>query len=244
VSVQAGSAFRVAVRLVLPDGWHISWKRPGQSGLPTTLAWRVPAGITVGTTEWPFPERVESTGVVSHIYRGEVILIGRFHIVREMPAGTLDLLGRLSWGLCRQICIPQEHDLALSLPVEKAPSQLSPRWAAVAAAAARRLPASLDFLTIRATAVGRDAKLVIRSRQGFVTPVGRVTFFPDDSSQTVVATTMQPQVVAGSIVITVPGRGNGILSGVLVAERGWGGPTNPLALNIDIPTARTRRSEP
>jgi thiol:disulfide interchange protein DsbD len=183
-------------------------------------------------------------GVVSHIYRGVVILISRFHVAREMPVGTLDLLGRLSWGLCREVCIPQERDLAISLPVERAPPQPSPSWATVAAAAARRLPASPDFLTIRATAVGRDTKLVIRSRQGIVPPVGPVTFFPDDSSHTAVATTAQSQVVAGGIVITVPGRGNGILSGVLVAERGWGGLKNPLALNIDIPAAGTRRSEP
>lgn len=234
VSLQAGTAFRVGVRLEIPDGWHINWKRPGQSGLPTTLTWRVPAGITVGATQWPFPERAESAGVVSHVYQGEVILVTPFRVVREARLGTVDLVARLAWGLCREICIPEERQVAISLPVETAASQRSPHWAAVAAIAARRLPVSPDFLTIRATAVAGDVRLVVRSRQGIGSPVGMVTFFPEDSSLTSAATLVQSQVVAGDIVIVVPGVRT-ILSGVLVAERGWGGPENPLALAIRIP---------
>ncbi len=242
VSLQPGTSFRVAVRLVIPDGWHISWKRPGQSGLPTTLTWRLPAGITDSIVEWPFPERSESAGVVSHVYRGEVIIVSSFRVGREAPVGIVDLVGRLAWGLCREICIPQERQLSLSLPIETGPPQRSQHWAAVAAAAASRLPASPDFLTIRSTAVADDLMLVIEPRQGTVLPAGLVTFFPEDSSQTAVATTAQSQVVRGAIVLAIPGMRRG-LSGVLVAERGWGGLKNPLALNIHLSVQGSPRNK-
>ena len=46
--VRPGTTFRVAVRIEVPEGWHIGWKHPGQTGLPTTIAWRVPPEISVG----------------------------------------------------------------------------------------------------------------------------------------------------------------------------------------------------
>lgn len=59
-AVRAGSSFRVAVRLRIPEGWHIYWTNPGPGGLPTTVAWHLPGGVTAGETEWPFPRRTRA----------------------------------------------------------------------------------------------------------------------------------------------------------------------------------------
>ena len=53
VSLRPGTAFRVALRLTIPEGWHINWKRPGQTGLPTTITWRTPSWIAAGEAAWP-----------------------------------------------------------------------------------------------------------------------------------------------------------------------------------------------
>ena len=37
--------------------WHTYWKNPGDSGLPTTLNWRLPNGVVVGEIAWPTPHR-------------------------------------------------------------------------------------------------------------------------------------------------------------------------------------------
>ncbi len=50
-----GEPITVALRLVLEKGWHTYWRNPGDSGLPTTLAWTLPAGIEAGPIEWPAP---------------------------------------------------------------------------------------------------------------------------------------------------------------------------------------------
>src|ERR1700735_1486374 len=39
------------------SGWHIYWRNPGDSGLPTTIHWTLPAGFAAGDIQWPVPER-------------------------------------------------------------------------------------------------------------------------------------------------------------------------------------------
>src|SRR5206468_2097081 len=48
-----GEPTTVALRLVLEKGWHTYWRNPGDSGLPTTLAWTLPPGVEAGPIEWP-----------------------------------------------------------------------------------------------------------------------------------------------------------------------------------------------
>src|SRR6185437_13732190 len=46
----------VALKLTLDKGWHTYWRNAGDSGLPTTLAWTLPAGISAGPIEWLPPQ--------------------------------------------------------------------------------------------------------------------------------------------------------------------------------------------
>ena len=41
-----GETNTVALRLKIRDRWHTYWRNPGDSGLPTTLDWKLPAGVT------------------------------------------------------------------------------------------------------------------------------------------------------------------------------------------------------
>ena len=41
-----GQTDDVALRLKMADGWHTYWQNPGDSGLPTTITWTLPAGVT------------------------------------------------------------------------------------------------------------------------------------------------------------------------------------------------------
>ncbi|MBU4238861.1 MAG: thiol:disulfide interchange protein, partial [Alphaproteobacteria bacterium] len=43
-----GSTVVVAVHQTIAPGWHTSWRNPGDSGGPTTLDWRLPAGVKAG----------------------------------------------------------------------------------------------------------------------------------------------------------------------------------------------------
>src|SRR3954451_5867088 len=55
-TVAPGSTVMAALRLRIESGWHTYWRNPGDSGLPTTLAWTLPAGWQAGAIEWPAPK--------------------------------------------------------------------------------------------------------------------------------------------------------------------------------------------
>ncbi|HET8883666.1 MAG TPA: protein-disulfide reductase DsbD domain-containing protein, partial [Solimonas sp.] len=52
----AGHTNWVALRLKPDPQWHVYWRNPGDSGIPTKLEWRLPNGIAAGDIVWPYPQ--------------------------------------------------------------------------------------------------------------------------------------------------------------------------------------------
>ena len=46
-SIQPGQRFRLGVLYRIEPGWHIYWKYPGDSGIPTKIEWQLPQGFTI-----------------------------------------------------------------------------------------------------------------------------------------------------------------------------------------------------
>lgn len=55
-SIAPGATLWVDLRLEVKPGWHVYWRNPGDSGLPTTIDWRLPPGFSAGQILWPVPE--------------------------------------------------------------------------------------------------------------------------------------------------------------------------------------------
>ena len=125
-----GEPITVALRLVLEKGWHTYWQNPGDSGLPTTLAWTLPAGVEAGPIEWPAPRMLPVGPLVNYGYEGVAL-----HLVEIRPqaslavGGTAVLAARADWLVCKEVCIPEGADLTLALPVADT-AQSDPRWGA------------------------------------------------------------------------------------------------------------------
>ena len=108
-----GQTTTVALRLKMEDGWHTYWQNPGDSGLPTTLAWKLPPGYTAGDIEWPAPRALPAGPLVNYGYEGEVLHLVRRHGARAMrrPASRCTLGAQADWLVCRETCIPEGADL-------------------------------------------------------------------------------------------------------------------------------------
>src|SRR5512143_739945 len=161
-----GQATTVALRLKMADGWHTYWQNPGDSGLPTTLAWKLPAGVATGPIEWPAPRALPTGPLVNYGYENEVL-----HLVELRPAPTLapgstaTFAARADWLVCRETCIPEGADLTLALPVADRADPDS-RWGAPIAAAVAALPRPLAGW--QASAEGHGATIALK----LVPPVG------------------------------------------------------------------------
>ena len=117
-AVQPGQPLRIGLRLQHIPHWHTYWRNPGDSGLPTTLIWTLPAGSVAGEIEWPAPKRLPIGPLVNYGYEGELLLPLVYTPPADArPGSTLSLQAKATWLVCRDVCIPESATLALQLPV-------------------------------------------------------------------------------------------------------------------------------
>ncbi len=126
-AVQPGQTFRVALRLDIADGWHTYWRNPGDSGEPTHIDWRLPPGVEASEIRWPAPERIPYGPLVNFGYHGRVMHLVEMTLPGDWPADRpLDLQATASWLVCKDICIPEQADLSLTLPGWRRAARIRP----------------------------------------------------------------------------------------------------------------------
>ena len=76
-TVKPGEPFWVALRQTIRPKWHTYWKNPGESGLPTEIAWTLPAGAKADAIVWPAPMLFDIGGVINYGFKDEAMLLVR-----------------------------------------------------------------------------------------------------------------------------------------------------------------------
>ncbi len=122
-AIRPGSSTRVGVWFVLQDDWHIYAEDPGDAGLPTSVEWSVPEGLTVGPLHWPRPEAFLDPGDIrTHGYQQAVLLHSEVSALPAAdPGDTLPIGAAVTWLACREVCIPGSATLELMLPISAGP---------------------------------------------------------------------------------------------------------------------------
>jgi thiol:disulfide interchange protein DsbD len=116
-----GEKFWVALRQQIIPKWHTYWINPGDSGLPTEITWKLPAGAAAEPIVWPVPKRIPVGPLVNYGYETDVRLLVPVTAPRDArPGDTLRLEAQARWLVCEEICIPEEATLVLEVPVAAA----------------------------------------------------------------------------------------------------------------------------
>jgi thiol:disulfide interchange protein DsbD len=126
--------------------WHTYWKNPGDSGLPTTLQWQLPAGFVAGDVQWPTPQRLPVGPLVNYGYEGSLLLPVKLTVPADFAGDTLAVKLHAEWLACKEVCIPESGDFALAVPAHAA-------WSGQAAlfdAAVARQPQTIASAQARA----------------------------------------------------------------------------------------------
>jgi len=118
-AVVPGRDLLLGVHLTMSDGWHTYWKNPGAAGLATDVTWQLPDGFRAGPLRWPVPIRFTSPGpITSFGYAGEVMLLTHIHAPEGLGDRTdVTLQAKVSWLGCKDVCVPGEATVGLTLPV-------------------------------------------------------------------------------------------------------------------------------
>jgi len=123
-SAKPGSDLQLGVHFMLEKGWHIYWINPGDSGQPPSFKWHLPSGFGAGEIQWPRPERLQPSKALADFgYSDEVLLPLTIHAPSTISNGaSVEFSAEAKWLICREVCIPEETTLHLTLPVSSAAS--------------------------------------------------------------------------------------------------------------------------
>ena len=118
----AGKAVWVGLQLTHAPDWHTYWKNSGDSGLPTTLTWTLPTGVTAGEIHWPLPKKIPIGNLANYGFEGTVLLAVPLTITPAFKPSLLnkdlEIKLKANWLVCRKECIPEEGEFALRLAVQ------------------------------------------------------------------------------------------------------------------------------
>lgn len=106
----AGENLNVLVKFRLKDGWHIYSSNPGEIGLPTSVKWRLPAGVRIENERWSPGKDFVNNGIVQNGYDDKAYYLAEIKIPENMK-GKADIYGQISWLACREECIKEKFIL-------------------------------------------------------------------------------------------------------------------------------------
>ena len=154
--------------------WHTYWKTAGDAGLPTTLAWQLPAGVQAGEIAWPTPKQLKLDPLMNYGYEDALLLSVPVTVAAGFSAPTALVKLRADWLVCKDVCIPESGEFTLALPTSAATAGNGEAFAAAQA----RVPRAAAGAVVKGRVEGQA--LVIEA-EGLPTEIAGKTlaFFPE-----------------------------------------------------------------
>ncbi len=239
-SIAPGETVWVALDLTIRDGWHTYWRNPGDSGQPTRIDWKLPAGFTASDILWPTPHRFEVPPLVNYGYAGHVLHLVKVTAPASLAVGApARLEAQANWLVCSDVCIPQSATLALTLPTQAAPGSADPALASAFAAARADLPRAAPG-PVTATLGDGHLTLTLGPEWGAArTHIHALAFFPYDDGVIEYAAPQTLEARADTTTLSLklgyqPPK-SGPIRGVLLATEGEGQDNVTSSLEISAP---------
>ncbi len=121
-TVSPGQSFWVAVQQKISPGWHTYWVNPGDAGEQMVLDWRLPDGFKAGDIQWPLPDVQPVATLTNYGYSGEAWFLVRMQAPETLQGERVTLAATARWLACENVCIPEQSEISLTLPVAAGPS--------------------------------------------------------------------------------------------------------------------------
>lgn len=104
------------VQLRMDQGWKTYWRTPGDSGVPPDFDWSGSKNLKHAEVLFPAPHRFDDGNSTAVGYAEDVVFPVK--IVAERAGEPVELKLVFDFGICKDLCIPNEVALSLTLPAE------------------------------------------------------------------------------------------------------------------------------
>ncbi|MGC8744697.1 MAG: protein-disulfide reductase DsbD family protein [Verrucomicrobiia bacterium] len=105
-SVKKGDEILAGVHIKPPQGWHIYWINPGESGAPPKINWSLPDGFKADNPIFQLPIKHTLGGVTSYVIENETVLIVPIKTAPWLKEGEYILSANVEWLECKELCRP------------------------------------------------------------------------------------------------------------------------------------------
>lgn len=128
-----GGADFAGVELQLPEGWKTYWRTPGDAGgVPPEFDWSGSNNLASATVLYPAPKRFTDRSGDTVGYKGDIVFPVR--LVAKDPSKPVDVQLAIDYGVCKDICVPAQAKLALTVsPGSAMPEEIKAALAKVPA---------------------------------------------------------------------------------------------------------------
>jgi DsbC/DsbD-like thiol-disulfide interchange protein len=106
------------IQLRMDAGWKTYWKNPGDSGVPPSFDWSGSKNLKHAEVLYPAPHRIADANGTAIGYDDEVVFPVK--LTPERDGEPIEIKLALNFGLCKDLCIPNDVGLALALPADAA----------------------------------------------------------------------------------------------------------------------------
>ncbi len=250
-AIAPGQSFWVALEFDIREGWHTYWRNPGDSGQATKLVWQLPPGFTAGDIVWSTPHRFEIPPLVNYGYAKHAVHLVNITAPKDLKPGTPVLLSaKATWLVCSDVCIPEDANLQLTLPVNGQAGVADPADAALFTEARSELPSPQPAVT-RARIKGDRLVIALGKEWGATLPqIKSLAFFPYDDGGIEYAApqtlTRTPDGVELAMKLGYQPPKAGSVRGVLLAteQNGSDSVTVPMEISADFTAAAGPKTAP
>ncbi len=141
-AIVAGEKLTIAVEQTIREGWHTYWLNPGDSGDAMRLTWTMPDGFSAGDIQWPAPMRQPYPPLMNYGYHDRATMLVDITAPASLPEGNVTLSAKAAVLVCADICIPEDHEISVTLPVAAASAPANENTIRAARA---QMPAKADW---------------------------------------------------------------------------------------------------
>ncbi len=121
-SIAPGDRFLAALKLDIDEGWHVYWRNAGDAGIAPSINWEFTSGATTGEFIWPAPHTIPLETLMNYGYEDQLILPFEVIAPDNLEVGdSLIMAGKTEYQICLDVCIWENADIELTIPVSEMP---------------------------------------------------------------------------------------------------------------------------
>ena len=114
---------RALLSIELSPGWKTYWRAPGEAGVPPRFDWSASTGVDRVDVSFPTPRIFGSYGMRTYGY--ETAVAFPLLVTQEADAAQARLIGDVTIGVCKEICVFSSQRVELSLTAAEAEGGVS-----------------------------------------------------------------------------------------------------------------------